>query len=223
MAKKTWTVDFNDEDPSAERPSEDLEMSAPCAACDRETAHRKLVCAATEYHEDRPGYECDEYYFTIQCQGCKAISFAHLTDASEGRSLIVYPGRVVGRRLLSDSYLIPPRVQTIYRETHVALSNALPILAAIGIRAIVEAVCRERDAMAPNLKSKISELRTQGVITSSGERVLHGLRFLGNKAAHEVAAHSAQELSLPFDVVEHLLSDVYVIPRKTSRWTSDDA
>jgi hypothetical protein len=51
-----------------------------------------------------------------------------------------------------------------------------------------------------------------GVLTQDGADILHKLRTLGNDAAHEVKPHSLQELGLAFDVVDHLLLGVYILP-----------
>jgi hypothetical protein len=55
------------------------------------------------------------------------------------------------------------------------------------------------------------------LIIQTEAEILHDLRFMGNKAAHEVKAHSTQELNLAFDVVEHLLKTVYILPEQAKR------
>jgi hypothetical protein len=52
--------------------------------------------------------------------------------------------------------------------------------------------------------AQIGGLVTLNLITQTEAEILHDLRFMANKAAHEVKAHSTQELNLAFDVVEHL-------------------
>ena len=43
---------------------------------------------------------------------------------------------------------------------------------------------------------------------------------MGNKAAHEVKAHTRDELNLAFDVVEHLIKAVYLLPEQAKRLPS---
>lgn len=95
--------------------------------------------------------------------------------------------------------------------------QGLPVLTGIGIRAIVETVCKERGAKGRNLFKKINSLVTLNLITKLEARVLHDLRFMGNEAAHKVKAHKSDELNLAFDVVEHLLNTVYLLAEKTAR------
>ena len=71
--------------------------------------------------------------------------------------------------------------------------------------------------MTGNLENQINDLITAGVITADGGRILHSLRFMGNKAAHEVKAHTPEELGIAMDVIDHLLLGVYILPDKAKR------
>jgi hypothetical protein len=143
-------------------------------------------------------------------------------DEEEGISYPIlqvelYPSRVVGRNKLRQDHFLPAAVSRIYDETHAALCNKQPILAGVGVRALVETVCKEKSAEGFNLENKIDDLVTKGVLTNSGAEILHGLRIIGNVAAHQVKPHSEQQLSLAMDVVEHLLMDVYILPAATRK------
>ena len=93
----------------------------------------------------------------------------------------------------------------------------LNILAGIGIRALVESVCREKDAQGRKLEIKIDDLVTKGVLTHSSAETLHSTRVLGNKSAHELIAATDDELDIAMDIVESLIKTVYVIPQKSKR------
>ena len=127
----------------------------------------------------------------------------------------VYPNRIAGRPLLEDLSLIPHGIAEIYEETHLALSGQQPILTGIGLRAIVEAVCKT-EGITGKLVNAINALETKGILTKSGVEILHHIRVLGNDAAHEVKANGQQELLAAFEVVEHLLRSIYVIPAKAA-------
>jgi hypothetical protein len=99
--------------------------------------------------------------------------------------------------------------------------QGLPVLAGIGIRAIVETVCNDKEATGPNLYEKINSLVTLNLITQTEATVLHDLRFMGNEAAHRVKAHKPAELNLAFGVVEHLLNTVYLLAEQTKRLPKD--
>jgi hypothetical protein len=69
------------------------------------------------------------------------------TIRRRGRQLIetefLYPSRIAGQAPLRDAHLLPHRLYRIYMETHQALSSNMPILAGIGLRAIIETVCED--------------------------------------------------------------------------------
>ncbi len=132
----------------------------------------------------------------------------------------LYPSRLVGAAPMADSHLLPSKLVRIYEETHSALSANLPVLAGIWIRAIVETLCAELIAKGKNLQGRIDDLAAQGVVTAAGAKILHSLRLLGNKAAHEVKPHRSEELLIAMQVVEHALQGVYILPKKAKQLPS---
>ena len=195
----------------------------PCGKCTGNTLH-KVLFSADKYDEDDDGFWTLESYQIIQCQGCTEISFRnYLNDAmsdsrgEKGAVEEIYPSRVAGRHVLRSAHILPRNISNIYEETHKALCSKQPILAGIGIRALLEAVCKEKAAKGKDLEQKIDNLVEAGVLTKSGAEILHGLRILGNVSAHEVKPHSENTLDLAMDVLEHLLSDVYILPTKSAK------
>lgn len=108
-------------------------------------------------------------------------------------------------------------MRRIYNETLKALNEELPVLAGIGIRAIVETVCKDKDSIGANLQDKIDDLVTQDVLTKEGADILHKLRTLGNDAVHEVKPHDNVQLGLALDVIHHLLQGVYILPHQSKQ------
>jgi len=206
------------------------ESLVACAQCNGATCH--TVLSVVETTTDHPHADATEWveYLTIQCAGCKTVSFCREYKCSEDHfynpvtdqeelsvTQTMYPGRIAGRPLLENLYYLPKEVRRVYGETHDALCNDLAILAGVGIRAIVEAVCTEKTAAGSNLKKRINALVPMGLITSGEATILHSLRFMGNKAAHRVKAHTQEELSAAFDVVEHVLTGVYILPKTSAK------
>jgi len=211
-------------DPKAE------EIWTACGSCGKETAHK--VLAKVSESDESPGGEIQVWneYHIVQCQGCKTVSFCEETGCSEdmeydsegepvGYAVTqkLYPGRVAGRPLLEEIYDLPHGVAKIYKQTHEALCGKLSVLAGIGLRIIVEAVCSERNASGRELKERIDDLVNQGLVTKDGADILHSIRLLGNKAAHETQANTEDELYAAFEVVEHVLKAVYIIPKKAQK------
>lgn len=161
---------------------------------------------------------------TIQCLGCQTVSFRTVSTFSEDveydfdglyypETIKYYPGRVEGVKFL-DSHLLPYTVQQIYKETVLSLENEQFILAGIGIRAIVETICKDLEAVGQDLYNKINALKDRSIVTQEGADTLHKLRILGNSAAHEVTAHNSQQLELALQIIEHMLEGTYIIPSR---------
>lgn len=198
-----------------------------CNRCDNTTNH--VVCGSVEYSWGDEDIQGVDIYELIRCSGCDSVSFRISSSNSEDveyneegnyfhpETEEIYPSRLMGRTSLEELYSLPDKVRSIYKETHKALCNKLNILAGVGIRALVEAVCSAESAKGRTLENKIDDLVKKGVLTSKNAKVLHKTRLLGNKAAHEIKAPSDSELDVAFDIVENLLETVYIIPKKAER------
>lgn len=219
MTGEAKTVDINK--------SQGEECRVPCRNCDVQTRHKVLLSVDIYEEESSPyfDYWYADSYQIVQCQGCDDVSFRKVHTNSEDidhdpdtgkqsldANIDVYPSRVAGRHKLRRAHLLPFGVSGIYDETHAALCNKQPILAGIGMRALIEAVCQEEQAAGRNLEQKIDDLVTLEVLTKSEAEMLHGTRILGNTAAHEVKPYSEVMLGDAMDVVEHLLTNVYILP-----------
>lgn len=174
--------------------------------------------------------EHSEAYQIIQCQGCLTIGFRVVSQRSTEfnyetyfdsglypEEIKYYPQRIKGRKLMQDSVHLPDEVHAIYQETLNVLGSDMPIMAGFGIRAIVEAVCNNRGIDGESLEIRINGLKDGGYVSSSAADVLHDLRFMGNKAAHEMHPHTMQELEAAFTVIENLLQNIYIIPYYASQ------
>lgn len=195
----------------------------PCGKCSGSTIH-KVLFSADNYYEEESGFWTLDSYQIIQCQGCTEISFRYyVNDAmsdyrgEKGNVEEVYPSRIAGRHVLRRGNILPQNIFHIYTETHKALCGKQPILAGIGIRALLEAVCKEKLAKGNDLETKIGDLLETGVLTKSEAEALHGLRIIGNVSAHEVKPQTEKTLGYAMDVIEHLLSDVYILPKLSEK------
>lgn len=203
--------------------SQSKEYTVPCLKCNVYTTHKVLL--SVDISEFIPYLnEYWEEYQIIQCQGCRSISFRkshrdtdHVYTDVEGREKSfeheeLYPARPPRRGQLRHSSFLPQLVLQIYNETYSALVNSLTILAGIGIRALIEAVCIEKNAKGKNLMEKIDDLVTIGTLSRDGAQILHAMRSLGNESAHEIKPQMPDILEIAMDVVENLLQSTYILP-----------
>lgn len=190
-----------------------------CPKCGAPTNHAIL------HHREVSG-ETDEVqwmedYQIVMCKGCDTVSFRKEWSTSEdwdpetGDSIIsedLFPERSAGRRSLDHHWHFPLQVSKIYQETIKALNSNLPILSAIGLRAIIEAICNEQKIDGRDLKVRIDGLHKAGHLSKTQAEMLHNHRFLGNVAAHEITAPSGKELVAAIDIAETLLKTLYILP-----------
>lgn len=199
-----------------------------CDRCTQKTAHRILAAVDYSGESDDGDIQVWGSAQVIQCQGCEDIGFRDASTCSESLGPDgyepdehLYPPRtdcsLTGQLYLRDDiYDIPDVVQAIYRETLKAVQHKLPTLAGVGIRAIIEATCQERKTKKRNLADKIDELVSMSLLTPAGAEILHGIRLLGNDAAHEMKAPTNKQITAALRVIDHLLLGVYVLPQEAS-------
>jgi Domain of unknown function (DUF4145) len=106
----------------------------------------------------------------------------------------VYPHRSAEREPFEHFYLLPASIRSIYKEVIDAMNCSLPILSAIGLRTLIEAVCVHEKTEGINLEQRIDGLAKKGVLAPAQASILHSHRFLGNVAAHEIQAPESNEL-----------------------------
>ena len=172
-------------------------------------------------------------YQIVRCNGCDTLSFRSTHRMSEdwdcdeqGNPVLnetekLYPERP-NRSLTDELYLhdevyqVPKIIRSIYRETLSAVQHDLLTLAGIGIRSVIEATCVHLKAKSRNLEDKIDELVTMSLLTPDGANILHGIRLLGNAAAHKIEAPTTRQISAALKVIDHLLLGAFVIPEEAS-------
>ncbi|MBY0533957.1 MAG: DUF4145 domain-containing protein [Rickettsiaceae bacterium] len=204
--------------------TKEKEYKVACLECDTETFH-KVIKSVSEHSEEPWGIYWANHEI-IMCQGCRTISFrlASGTDDIIGEdydgdpiydtSVKLFPSRIRGRKQLRYAHNLPVKIYKIYSETHKALSSEQPILAGIGIRALVESVCTEKDAKGSNLKERINNLVEIGVLTKEGAQILDNTRIFGNESAHEIIPIKDEDLGILMDIAENLLENTYILPVK---------
>ena len=207
------------------------EHMLPCIKCAGKTTHKVMASIDVRGDEDDEdeghSFSWIVEYQIVQCLGCKTISFRKASSNSEDYEQIsedewetrvlqeLYPSRIEGRKGMgSEIHYLPSDVMRIYKETLLALTNQSAVLAGLGLRALLETVCKEKNAIGDNLLKKIDSLVASNILTPMSASILHKIRALGNAAAHEVKPHSEKQLGLAMDIIEHLLKDVYILPKQ---------
>ncbi len=202
----------------------DKKIRSYCRRCGQETNHNIIAEKKESFRDD---YAYDQTYQIIECLGCNTKSFRDVIDEVEHAfqvaedewevpiSIAVYPKFIRNHRTLDGEYLLPLMVGQIYKEVIQAFKEEALILVGLGLRGTVEAVCIDLNITGRDLEVKISKLATAGYISRKDAERLHGIRFMGNDAAHKIKKPNTNQLSVALKIVEHMLSSVYILEKQT--------
>ncbi len=200
-------------------------MKLFCYRCGKHTNHTILAEKNIRPNPDYEDHWGEDHYFG-ECAGCDAITYAvsswHESDWNPHTGEMdstwkTYPRADTARHSMADDHHLPEKISSIYQEVLGAMNAQLPVLAAIGLRALIEAICRERNIAGGNLENLIDGLATCGVLSTSQASILHGHRFLGNIAAHQVVSPKPRELVAALEIAETVLRTIYVLPELSKK------
>jgi hypothetical protein len=203
-------------------------IRALCEVCKIDQKH--LVVRSARRRNDHDDFSSITEYQVIQCQNCDCLSFRreysnsedYIQDMETGEYLTaytidLYPIRTAGRFRIDGYRFLPAEVKAIYDELLQAMNGGQNILAGLGVRLLIEMICRDKKAVGKTLFIKLDDLKSKHVLTESDVEILHRLRSMGNDAAHEGRASSAPQLTLAMNVVENLMKSVYIHPRQAKQ------
>lgn len=198
-----------------------------CANCSRDTWHSILK----SYSENDKEYGMEIRYQIVRCCGCHTTSFrkevldyegAYPSDENEDewvipKDITCFPSILRGHRELEDAWDLPRTVRAIYTQSIQAIKDDSTILAGIGLRATIEAICNDRGIAGKTLEKRIDALAKGGVISQKDSERLHAIRFLGNDAAHEIKMVDAKNLLIALRIIEHLLINIYFLDEEADK------
>jgi hypothetical protein len=125
----------------------------------------------------------------------------------------LYPPFIESHKQLDHYYYCPYLVEKIYKETLTALSSKCLILAGVGLRGIIDSGCKDLSIPGRDLELKINKLAKLGYISQRDSERLHGVRFLGNDAAHDIIEPEEETINIALKIIEHLLTSLYILPK----------
>jgi len=158
------------------------------------------------------------------CCGCEKSTLVHEwrmagAEGEEGApqpETHFYPPRTSGTVQPKYFVKLPPKLAKLYRETVEAFNTSSVLFCTIGLRALLEGVCKDKGIEGANLEKKIDGLLkfipNQTLIDS-----LHGFRFAGNDAAHDLEAMYPTDAATAIEVMGDLLNFLYDFDYKAAR------
>jgi hypothetical protein len=202
-----------------------------CNACSGVTWHNVIFNKSLGlplYDRDREGDdafgEIDERWELLQCLGCDNITLRVTSGYpwAEEEEILFFPERTSGHHQQKHYNKLPPKLKALYDETLTAYNRGSLLLCTAGIRALLEGLCADRGITegpneqgksVKNLEGKINGLAS--IVPSGIVKNLHGLRFLGNQALHELEIPNKPNLELALTVIEDVLNVVYDLDYKS--------
>lgn len=200
---------------------------ADCRSCGRSTRHE--VLHFFEEESDPDFYNEKDTWQIVRCLGCHNVGFRHKNDDYEtmeeiepgefihAQTIEIFPKVIKNHRGLKNTQYIPPIIGKVYRQTLSAYSESAYILAGIGLRATIEAVCNHLNISGPTLEKRIDNLYKNGHVSNSDKRRMHAIRFLGNDAAHEIKDPKESDLRIALEIVEHLLNSLFILEKRAKK------
>ncbi|HSD36363.1 MAG TPA: DUF4145 domain-containing protein [Rhodocyclaceae bacterium] len=160
----------------------------------------------TEYHGDT--------YYVALCRRCQAPFLIR-------QSLYGIPGEF--ETITSEDVLfplssrlpvegLPPAVRRSLEQAVRAFTSSSFDACALMCRRAIEALCKELGARNGSLQAKLESLSTQGIIDVRLANWAHGVRAVGNEAAHDTDTELSQDDARDaLDFTEAILMYVYVL------------
>ncbi len=162
-------------------------------------------------------------YELLQCMGCNDVKlelsdwFSEITDEHGNPKInrTVYPPTISRVKPKWLDYLDSEwHITKLIEECYAATYNNAPTLAAMGIRAIIEAVMIDKVTDQGSFVKNLQEFFSQGFISKIQKDSLESALEIGHATIHRGHIASEAELETAFDITEGLLNDLYVSPSK---------
>lgn len=160
-------------------------------------------------------YEEWTYFFWI-CRGCETASLEedHVVYINGNEQFVpaYYPRRERNSLATKVFKQLDEKLTDIYEEVIKCFNNEAWILCAIGLRALLEGICADKNISGRSLFDKIEGLNKH--LPPNIVESLHSFRFIGNDAAHELQAPLQKDLQIAIEVMEDLLNFLYELDYK---------
>jgi hypothetical protein len=217
-----------------------------CKNCKRRTNHGYILKHEESGRED---IQWMETHYITKCLGCDTVAFLreygdesmqHYNDYGETENytdIFVYPEEPIKvldlREKLHDVKEFsnaPELIEMLYSQVVSSFNLKHYLLCAVGLRMIVEGVCKElkvsegfllneqgirkldkqgNELVRTNLEGKINGLQANEIIVKKQADILHQIRELGNVSAHELEVPKRSTIKLGIEIIENMLHNIF--------------
>lgn len=198
-----------------------------CNLCKRVTHHKLAFTRPFDHRVDEDDNESEYGVARLwYCAGCDTCTLENcyttdnMVSETEDNSFqqdwqsVFYPKRTLGGRSLKTFHKLPPKLALAYTETIRAFNDDSKLLCAAGLRILIEGICSDKGITGRRLQKKIDHM-TQ-ILPPEIVENLHGFRFMGNDAVHDLIIPGQLDLSMAIEVIEDILNFLYALNYKAS-------
>lgn len=195
--------------------------SAYCNRCASSTKHDVLAVEKQEDTEEKDSIWYDLYEM-LRCRGCDGITLRHTSKWSKGKPTVFYYPPTIARRapwwisselairdLDSDAF-VPAQIRGLMREVYTAIQNGLNRLAAMGIRAALDATMVNKVGDHGNFTVTTDAFAAAGYLSVRQRGHIDSLLGAGNAAVHRGWEPTDADLVTLLDIIESTIEVGYL-------------
>ncbi len=192
---------------------------AHCNNCGGERNHYVLHSDDTRWEAEQGLVAGGTHYEMLKCAGCEKVILREHEWCSETPGegdTRYYPPSTFrpAPKWLTEFYLEFPLDQDLLhdllKEIYVALQNAQPFLAAMGIRALLEQIMIEKVGDNSSFTENLRKFQEVGYVSAQQREQLETVLEVGHAAIHRGYKPSEDDLSILVDLTEVIVQSIYL-------------
>jgi hypothetical protein len=204
-----------------------------CNWCRVDTNHLlrgRYSMLRNDYPEEKDGGVHEHRYSLCSCAGCEEatleweVAYPEREESEDKWQEIdntFFPPRsrdlgVLAQHTPKQFQQLNSNLGKLYSEVVGSLNRNCLLVVSIGLRALIEGVCKDKGLTEGNLERKIDGL-IKFLPSVNVIQALHSFRFAGNSAAHDLEPMSLEDAGKAIDVIEDLLNFLYDLDYKASQ------
>lgn len=193
-----------------------------CSFCVGIRRHNVLYSTSSKYVEHNDDGKVEYYekhtYSLIECCGCGNITFLdHVSSNETGGTYTEYYPPLIHRSkpdwlidLFMHERLDNPFKFEFFNEIYAALSNNMPRLAVIGIRALLEQVMIEKINDNGSFAKNLDEFENKGFISKIQKEAILPVIEAGHASVHRGFKATNKEIQHLMDITENIIESIFI-------------
>ncbi|MCE5180556.1 MAG: DUF4145 domain-containing protein [Betaproteobacteria bacterium] len=199
---------------------------AHCNTCGGERTHlllNKIMKSGEELVGDQYPISWGDTYYVLECGGCESVRLLQESWFSEDTD---FEGHINIHQTYYPSSIFRPlprwftsldtewHITKLVKETYQALQNDAPSLAAMGVRAIIEAIMIDKVGDSGTFKGNLKAFQAKGYISSFQLENLEAALELGHASIHRGFIPKNHQIEVALDILENLVQGLYLLENK---------